>query len=149
MHASRTALIATHNGDIVDDNGIVWHSATIRVGDTGGLMHYIRGWASDFRPPAWTFSYSTGELISNSGPYDLIGICTWHPSAGIYNGSIATVDGEFVSGNHIMIDGVEYTAHEFYDYCGDHNGQVITLQYRIAGESTIDQPEEPLNNIKE
>lgn len=43
MHASRTALIATHNGDIVDDNGIVWHSATIRVGDTGGLMHYIRG----------------------------------------------------------------------------------------------------------
>lgn len=140
MTNHKAATISSIPGDIVDPDGIVWHTATIRIGDTGGILHYIRGWVNDFRPPAWAFSYSTGELISNSGPYDLIGICTWHPSAGIYNGSVATVDGEFINGNHIMIDGVEYTAQQFYDYCGNHNGQVVNVQYRVAEEATIEDP---------
>lgn len=137
MYASRTALIAPHTGNVVDENGDVWHTAIIRAGDTGGLMHYLCGWANNFHPPAWAFRYSTGELISNSGPDDIIAICTFNPSAGIYEGVIATEDGEFQSDYRIKVNGTEMRAQEFYNYCRNHTGEVITIQYRFNRTTAV------------
>lgn len=116
--------------DVVDDDGVVWHTAIIKVGKTGGLMDYIHGWCSGFRPPAWAFSYSCGQLLTNSGP-DLKGICVFHPSAGIYEGSVALVDGEFASSSVIVQGELIENGQTLYNRFNELIDQIITIRYRV------------------
>lgn len=116
--------------DIIDDDGVVWHTATIVVGQTGGLMDYIHGWCDNYRPPAWAFHYTCGQLLTNSGP-KLKGICVFHPSAGIYEGSVATTDGEYASSS-VMVQGeLIENDQTLYNRFDSLNGQVVTIRYRV------------------
>lgn len=123
-------------GPKVEPDGTVWYSARIVIGNTGGLMNYMHGYANNFRPPAWAFRYSTGELITTDYPVTLLVICVFRPSAGIYEGAVATVDGEF-HGGRFKIEGQEYTSwSSVYDYFGNHVGEPVTVQW-TADESVV------------
>lgn len=126
---------------IVDDDGTVWYTATIEIGDSGGIMHYVRGFADNFKPPAWAYSYSAGTLIHNNGP-QLVGICTFRVSAGgLHEGIIATTNGAFVDDAIVKIVGTTYTPTQFYNYCNDHQGQIVQIQYTIPATQSIEQAE--------
>lgn len=130
MNKTCLVLHGLSSTDIIDSDGVVWHVAYIQVGQTGGLFDYIRGWCSDFRPPVWAFRYSVGKLISNSGPA-LKGICVFHPSAGIYEGSVATVDGEFASSSVKIQNELIENDQTLYNRFDSLNGQIIRVEYRV------------------
>lgn len=130
MNKGGLVLQGLSSADVVDDDGIIWHVAYILVGQTGGLVDYIHGWCNNWRPPAWAIRYTTGALISNSGP-ELKGICVFHPSAGIYEGSVTIADGEYASSSVKVQGELIENDQTLYNRFDELTGQVVRIEYRV------------------